>query len=226
MKQIIISLLVIVAVVTLIVISFTITQVNQEEQRLKSDIQYRSTLLAESLRETVEPNFINRSEANLKNVVEKFTDKERFGGIGIFDNKGQAITVSSNIPEATFEAQMVATSAMDSDRASSNFINAAGKRLYVLAIPLHEQNSVVGSLIVIQNANYIPERINEIWKNNLIRLIIQAFLITAAILLILRWIIYAPIKNIVESLRMTRAGVDKGKFKGFTGSFLFRPLIN
>jgi len=56
MKQIILALLAIVTVISLIVATFTIDQVSREDQRLKSDLQYRSTLLAESLKETVEPN--------------------------------------------------------------------------------------------------------------------------------------------------------------------------
>src|SRR3990167_6991110 len=105
MKQIFIALFTIVAVVALIVITFTINQVNHEEERLKNDMVYRSTLLADSLRETVEPNFVNKSENSLQTMVDRFTNKERFAGLGIYGNKGQTIAASSTIPKATSSAQ-------------------------------------------------------------------------------------------------------------------------
>src|SRR3989337_2567262 len=97
MKQIIISILIIVIVITLVVTYFTITQVSREDQRLKSDLEYRSTLLAESLKETVEPNFINKSEFQLQYLVNKFEDKERLVGMNIYDNKANPVATSSSL---------------------------------------------------------------------------------------------------------------------------------
>lgn len=226
MKQIVIAILAIVAVVSLVVITFTINQVNREDQRLKSDLQYRSTLLAEGLRETIEPNFINKSEDYLQNVVKKFTDKERFAGLGIYDNKGEAIAVSSVIPEATSSAQKVVADAMDADKANGDFANFKDKKVYLLAIPLREDKSVVGALMVVQNAGYIDDRLTEIWKNNLLRLLIQVSLLSLATLLLIRWIIYAPIKNLVETLKLARSGDLKQNSKTLKNSFLFGPLVN
>lgn len=225
MKQIVIAVLAIVAVVSLVVITFTINQVNREDQRLKSDLQYRSTLLAESLRETIEPNFINKSEDYLQNVVKKFTDKERFAGLGIYDNKGEAITVSSVIPEATSSAQKVVADAMDADKANGDFANFKDKKVYLLAIPLREDKSVVGALMVVQNAGYIDDRLTEIWKNNLLRLLIQVSLLSLATLLLIRWIIYEPTRGLVETLKLARMGGMEQPSKGLTGSFFFRPLV-
>ena len=50
MKQVIAALFVIITIISLFVIAFTVNQVGEEEQRLKSDLQYRSTLLTESLK--------------------------------------------------------------------------------------------------------------------------------------------------------------------------------
>lgn len=225
MKQILVAVFIIVVVITLIVIAFTINQVGQEEQRMQSDLQYRSTLLAESLKETVEPNFINKSEDYLQNVVEKFTDKERFAGIGIYDNKAKVIATSSTIPEATSAAQEIVSNAMDADKANGDFAKFGNRKVYLLAVPLHDNKSVVGALMVLQNAEYIDDRLNEIWKNNLIRLLIQASLLSFAIILLIRWIIYEPIRGLVETLRLARMGGTEQNPKGLTSSLFFRPLV-
>ncbi|MCL5784606.1 MAG: trehalose-6-phosphate synthase [Patescibacteria group bacterium] len=225
MKQVAVALFVIVTIISLIVIAFTVNQVEQEEQRLQSDLQYRSTLLVESLKETVEPNFINKSEKYLQSVVERFTDKKRFAGLGIYDNKNQVIATSFITPEATSAAAQIVADAMDADKANGDFEKVGNKKVYLLAVPLHDDKSVVGALMVVQNAGYIDDRLTEIWKNNLIRLLIQASLLSFAVLLLIRWIIYQPIRGLVETLKLARMGRAEQNLKGVTSSFLFRPLV-
>src|SRR3989338_5494085 len=128
MKQIVTAVFIIILIVIIIILAFTINQVQNEDQRLRNDMLYRTTLLAESLQETVEPNFVTKSEDSLQSVVDKFTDRERFAGLGIYDNKGQTIAASTTIPEATASAQKIIAEAMDSDRAIGEFTTFSNKR--------------------------------------------------------------------------------------------------
>ncbi len=226
MKQIIVALLVIVTIITLIVTAFTINQVSQEDQRLKSDLEYRSILLAESLKDTIEGDFINKSPDNIQDIVERFANKERSAGLGIYDNKGGAIAFSSTIPEATFSAQQIVADAMDSDKANGSFANLGDKKVYLLAVPLHSDKSVVGAMMVVQNASYIDDGLAEIWRSNLIRLVIQASLLSLATLLLVRWIIYEPIRGLVETLRLARMGnIQQQNPQNLPSSLFFRPLV-
>lgn len=226
MKQIIITVLIIVVIISLIVTAFTVTQVENENQRLKSDLQYRLTLLAESLRETIEPNFISKSDPYLQSVIEKFTTKERLAGLGVYDNKGNMIIASSTVTEATLSAQKVISNTMDADKATGDFITLNNKKIYMLAVPLHDNKSVVGALMVIQNAGYIDDRLSDIWRTNLLRLAIQAGLLSLATLLLARWLIYTPVKNLVESLKTAREGGGMPASKGPGNTLFFRPLVN
>ncbi len=226
MKQLAVAILIIVTIVSLVVIAFTVNQVDQEETRLKTDLQYRSTLLAESLKETVEPNFINKSEVYLQSVVERFASKERFAGLGIYDNKGNVVALSSTVPEASSAATKVVADAMDADKAEGGFVKLNQEKTYLLAVPMHDDKSIVGALVVVQNASYIDNRLSEIWTNNLFRLLVQASLLSLATLLLIYWFIYMPIRNVVATLQATRSGSVKQKPTSFTNSFLFRPLIN
>ncbi|MDD5415826.1 MAG: trehalose-6-phosphate synthase [Candidatus Daviesbacteria bacterium] len=225
MKQVIAALLVIITIITLFVVAFTVNQVGEEEQRLKSDLQYRSMLLTESLKATVEPNLTSESANYLQSAVEKFANKERVTGLVIYDNKSKVMAVSSTILEATSAASEIVTNAMDADKANGNFETLENKKVYILAVPMHDDKSVVGALMVIQNAGYIDDRLNEIWKNNLIRLVVQASLLSFATLLLIRWIIYKPIRGLVETLKLARMGGSEQLPKGLTSSFFFRPLV-
>lgn len=223
MKQIIIALFLVVFVIGLIVTIFTINQVDNEQNRLQNDMVYRSTLLAKSLKETVEPSFTYKSQSYLQYIVDKFTDNERFAGIGVFDNKSKSIAFSSNLPSATSSAQPIVSTAMDSDQADGEFTSFGMNKVYALAVPLHNDRSVVGALIVVQNAGYIDQRLSDIWKNNIMRFFVQAFLLSLAILLVIRWIIYEPIKSFVETLKMARFENTQLNSKGLNNFFL-RPL--
>lgn len=225
MRQIFVALLVIVAVITLIVITFTINQVSNEEKRLLSDLEYRSVLLADSMRATIEPDFVYRSQENLQSIVNRFSDRERFAGLGIYDNRGELIAGTANSAEASAAASTVVTNALDENKANSDLGEINDSEMFFVAVPLRDESSVVGALMIAQNAGYIDERLFEIWQNNLIRLVIQATLLSAATLLLIRWIIYQPIRNLVEVLRQARSGSLKPNPK-LTGSFFFRPLFN
>ena len=94
MKQLIAAVAMVIVIISLIVAAFTINQVNTEEGSLKTDLQYRSILLNESLKESVEPNFINKSESQLQRTVDKFDNQDRYVGVIVFDNKGVAVASS------------------------------------------------------------------------------------------------------------------------------------
>ncbi|OGH17935.1 MAG: hypothetical protein A2868_03520 [Candidatus Levybacteria bacterium RIFCSPHIGHO2_01_FULL_40_15b] len=226
MKQILIAIFLIVTAISLVVLVFTINQVQQEEERLRTDLERRSILLAEGLKETVEPNFINKSDQQLQVLVEKFAGRERFAGLAIYDNKGQIVAVSSSLPKEISESQKIAGEAMDADLPSGEFAEFQDRKVYVLVIPLHDDESVVGGLMVVQNASYIDSRLLEIWRNNLLRLFIQAFLLSLATLLLLRWIIYKPIETLVNFLKAGRVeDLGQGLQEGPAGSLFFGPLI-
>ncbi len=226
MKQLLIAVSVIVVIITLIVVAFTASQVYREEQRLKSDLEFRSTLLAESLKEAVEPNFINKSDQQLQSMVNRFENKERLVGMNIYDNKANPVATSSSLTSEIPKAKQTAADAMDLDQATGDFIELNNNKIYLLATPLHDKESVVGALMIAQNAEYINTRIEDIWKNNLFRLFIQASLLSLATLLLIKWLIYTPIKSLVESLKVARSGEREPDSRRPVNSLFFRPLVN
>lgn len=225
MKQLFVAVGVVIFIITIIAVSFTLTQADQEGKRLEADIQYRSSLVADSLKESIEPNFINKSNLYMQTVVEKFADNQRLAGIAIVGNTGKIVAVSSSLPKEITQSNQIAADAMDGDKNNGAFVNVKGKKVYVFASPLHDKKSVVGALVVVQNAGYIDSRLNEIWTSNLFRLFVQAFSLAIVVLILLRWIIFIPLRNLVESLQLTRKGTrNKSVSKVLNNPFL-GPLI-
>ena len=122
---------VIIALISVIAIFFTYIQVNQEQTRLTNDLEYRSSLVADSLRESVEPNFINKSDTYLQSVVERFADKQRISGLAVIDSAGRTVAVSSSLPKNIPEFGQTVTDVMDSDAEEGNFVTVGNKNLYI-----------------------------------------------------------------------------------------------
>ena len=223
MKQIATAILVIVLAVSMLAVTFTINQVAQEEERFTSDLEYRSTLLAESFKETIEPNFLNNSESYLQSIVERFANRERFAGLMVYDHTGGLIAGSSSLPASSSGVLSIVNNAMDEDSPNGDFVQIENNKLYFLATPLHEEQKVIGALMVVQNANYIDTQLTEIWRSNLIRLFIQILLIAIAVFLIIRWLIFSPVRSLATSIRLARTGSMEAD-QLLSGSSLFQPL--
>ncbi len=233
MKQILSAIAIIVLIVSLVVISFTIQQANDEQKNLTLDLQHRSSTLADNLKTSIEPYSNGDSNDYLQTLVDKSADKERLIGLAVFDNKDNILAISSDLSkELTVSSQLFVATVMDSDNADGEFLSPKdSQKVYVFAVPLHTtdqttgKESVSGSLLLMQNAGYIDTAVIEIWKNNMIRLLVQAILLAGAILLIIRWLIYQPIFNLVQAMRNARSGLENGKTK-LGNHFFFQPLIN
>src|SRR3989339_645329 len=93
----------VVITVTLVAFFFNLSQVNQERATLTINLEQRATLLADSLKESVEPLYINSSQdslqASLQKTVNKFANREMLAGIALYDNKGTLLATSSGLPK-------------------------------------------------------------------------------------------------------------------------------
>ena len=75
-----------------------------------------------------------------------------------------------------------------------------------LGLTRPENQAVVGALALVQNTEYIDTRIGEVWRNNLIRVFTQVSLLSLALILLIRWVFYEPMRSLVTALRDARSG--------------------
>ncbi len=228
MKQVFTAIFIIIFAIVTVGLSFTFFQVQEEERRLTNDIERRSVLLAESLQETIEPYVIAKNAISLQNLVKRFANRERLMGIIAYDNKDNTLAASSNLSPQLPALRSIVTSSMDENTISTDFVHdTTNKRLYVLSKPLHNEDSVIGALVIVHNASYIDSALQDIWRNSLLRLTAYSLLITIALLILTQWIIYKPITGLVNTIRSLRKSSD-GEIAQtqFSKHYLFQPLIN
>src|SRR3989338_8638038 len=200
----------VVVTVSLVALGFNIRQVDQERATLTTNLEQRASLLADSLKESVEPYYANFTQssfqASLQKVVNKFANRERLAGIALYDNKGTLLATSSGLPKTIIENTKSVSDAMDSNTSKSNFFDADGETRYVFVDTLHNDTGIIGALMIVQNAGYISTSINQIWKSNLLKLGIQIIIFSITIFIILRFFVFRQVVRLVESVKKIRMG--------------------
>lgn len=204
MKKVLRVAIVLIAIVSAVTIGVTYYQVEHERIALENNLRYRSSLLLDGLREAVEPNFTNKTNEYLQVLVEKYSDRQRIAGLAVVDSTGEIIAVSSSLPKRTSHTQKIATTAMDSNEDEGGFSSIEDSKFYTYASPLRENEKIIGSLAVVQYADYVNEQLLQIWIDNLLQVFIVVFIMALVTLIVIRWIVLAPMRKLTLSLRSAR----------------------
>jgi hypothetical protein len=161
-------------------------QVRQEKMGLTIDLQRRTSLLGETLKETIEPLLGKGPPERLQKIVEKFGNRERLAGVAVYDVKDRLIAATPSLASHLSATPKFVTNAMNSDLEGGHFSNLGGRKMYLYALPLHREEGVAGALVIIQNPSYIQDRLSLIWENNFMRLLVNALVISLVTLLLIR----------------------------------------
>lgn len=209
--------------ISVLVLLFTLMQVQQEKERLTIDLQRRTSLLGESLKETIEPLLDKGRPERLQKIVEKFGNRERLAGVAVYDVKDKLIATTPSLYGYLSATPKFVTNAMNSDVEGGNFSHLGGREMYLYVLPLHREEGVAGALVIIQNPSYIQDRLSLIWKSNFIRLLVNALVISLVTLLLVRWSMAGPIAKMAEWMKHLRMEKTKEPLRLPSGG-VFEPL--
>ena len=209
--------------VSILALLFTLVQVRQEKERLIIDLQRRSALLGESLKETIEPLVEKGRPESLQKIVEKFGNRERLAGVAVYDVKDKLIAATPSLSAHLSATPKFVTNAMNSDLESGHFSHLRGKEMYLYILPLHREESVSGALVIIHDPSYIEERLSLIWNDSFIRFLVNAFVISLMTLLLIRWSMAGPIAKMAEWMKHLRTEKKKSPFR-LPSAGIFEPL--
>jgi trehalose 6-phosphate synthase len=202
--KIILPLIVSVAVVSLLYAGY---QVRTEKRNLRNDLARRSSVLAESLQESIEPLLDRASGKNLQRLVERFGEREHLKGVAVYDDSGAALAITPGLARRFPESPEAATRAARLSAEVSDFIEVEGVPMHISALPLHRNGQTVGTLAVFYDASYIDTRNSYALRDALLNALIQTLLITLVALVLVRWTLTGPLARTTKWLRTLRAGV-------------------
>jgi trehalose-6-phosphate synthase len=210
--------------IALIVGTFTFNQVNNERLTLSADLQYRTRVLTDSLEESISPPLIANATTTVQKIVDRIAKNERVVGLGVFGNTAEPVALSPQLPNDVIRKSLI-TTVMDKDAAFGEFVQTSNGRIYIFSNPLHENGRVAGALLVAQSANYIDETVWNIWRDNLLRLLLQLVLIGCAIFILIRWVFIKSISSLAESVRAIRRG-EPAHYSKSNGQDFLMPLTD
>ncbi|MCI0484432.1 MAG: hypothetical protein L0Y78_07605, partial [candidate division NC10 bacterium] len=213
----------IVVVVSAIAFLLTLWQVQQEKEGLRRDLDRRTSLLAENLRETIEPLVKQPQAARLQQIVEQFGNRERLAGVAVYDSKDQLIAITPALASQLPSIPSLVPDAMNADRGTGAFTQIGNTRMYLYALPLHREVAVAGALVIFYDATYLQDHLFRIWKNNFVGFLVQALLISLITLFVVRWSIVGSVAKLADWMKRLRTDKTAEPLH-FPDGDIFEPL--
>jgi len=195
-----------IAGITLISLFSSYYEVRFQKQGLRRDLERRAEVLGESLAGKVEPYLKKGSRKDLQRIVDGFGNRESLAGVAVYNPQGESIAITPGLaPRFTGEPE-VAKQAATKGLSAGEFIRLGEALVYVYALPLHQDEVVVGGLAIVHDASYIDAQSRRIWHGTFLRVLVLVFLITLTTLLLVRWSIAGPIARAAQWMQALRTG--------------------
>jgi trehalose 6-phosphate synthase len=197
--------------VTVVALTFAYFQVRAEKRGLRTDLEKRAEILAESLEETVSPLLQKRSSKDLLRIVERFGNRERLAGVVVYDESGSPLAITSGFSGRLTAPPNAVSQAISANSGRGVFLTLGGTYMHLYVLPLRREGKVVGALALFHDASHIEAQSGQIWRETLFSVSLQTLLIALITLLIIRWSIEGPIAKTAEWMRELRMGSPQRK---------------
>src|SRR5713226_2109222 len=190
------------------VVTFVVArnQVRSEKRGLRSDLERRTEILAESLQETVEPVVQRGAVVQLRRIVGRFGSREHLIGVAVYDQKGAPLATSPRISSFVDRPLRIFEQSKDQDKGLGTYETLDTSDLYIYALPLHRGAEVAGVLLLFHDASFIEAQSWRIWRDAIWHVVAQVVLIILITFFVIRWTILRPIKKVAQWMRDLREG--------------------
>ncbi|MGC1452415.1 MAG: trehalose-6-phosphate synthase [Candidatus Sulfotelmatobacter sp.] len=158
-------------------------------------------------------------------MVDRFGNREHLTGVAVYNPQGQSIAITSGLALRLTGEPAVVRQATAKGESAGEYIRLGEASVYIYAVPLHQEDAVVGGLAIVQDASYINAQSRRIWRDTFLRVLALVFLITLTTLLIVRWSITGPIARAAQWMRALRMGKVSSR-PAAPDLDMFRPLAN
>lgn len=193
--------------VTLVSLVSSWSDVQDEKNALRRDLQYKAETLGESLASSAEIYLANGDTGRLEEQVQRFSHRDHLLGIGIYDTDGSSIAMTRELGSLLSRTPEALSTALSKDRPETRYTRLHFTRVYLLGAPLHSTSKdVIGGIVLVYDTGYIRSQIFAVWGRVFVRIAGQVFVIVAITLLILRWTLVGPIARAALWMKTLRTG--------------------
>ena len=162
-------------------IYFSLSQLENDRLRQERDLDLSSVVLADSLREAVEPLVKAHDAARLRVLVEQFGRRGRLAGLAVYDGKGGLVAASRSLLPLLKKAPRAVSACLAREAEAHGYEKLGGTQLRVEALPLHKMHGASGVVAVFHDTWFIEARVQRSRVLGAQRMAIQAVLFLAAV---------------------------------------------
>jgi trehalose 6-phosphate synthase len=191
--------------VGLVAFGFTFYQISAERNKLSSELEIRTTRIAEEIFQSKGTFFEKTAPRDIERITDSINKRYNLIGIAVYYN---ADSIVCNNLSRNFIHNSISyiSQAITADTTLGNFFKEGGRNIYQYIKPVNGTNISHNALVFYNDAGYIDKLMGGIWLRSFIRWFIQAFLASVVTLLIIRWGIFGPINRIVDWAKALRTG--------------------
>ncbi|MDI6778588.1 MAG: trehalose-6-phosphate synthase [Bacteroidota bacterium] len=185
---------------------FSYIQVRDARESLIDDLNRRSLLVAESLKESIVNLLPPNYKTKLNQLLEKFGNKERLFGVAVYDSQGVVLSATPGLFTKVPENVPQIFKSIQENQTADVIGTYQQKDIHIFSFPIRQNDKNSGAIVIYHDISYIKTRLDGIWENNFIRLLTLSLLIILTTVLVVRWSIVGPIAKLAEWLKNLRMG--------------------
>ncbi|HEV2396799.1 MAG TPA: trehalose-6-phosphate synthase [Candidatus Sulfotelmatobacter sp.] len=219
--RLIISLIIGVTVVSLCTSSYQVIMLRRQMRR---DLERRAAVLGESLASNVERDLARDMQQRLRKTVQQFANREHLAGLAVYDPQGHPIAVTSDLQPLLESAPPIVLQSLQQNHDTKAFLRMGIASIHIYALPLHNDDKLLGSLAIVHDSGYIHAESQRIWRETFLSALVHVVLIALITLLIVRWSIQGPIARTAYWIKALRTGRAMSARIKPLDLDLFRPL--
>jgi trehalose 6-phosphate synthase len=182
---------------------FGFYQASMQQRGLRTEFERRVTTLAEGLAERAQPLLARGADADLRRLVQRNSNQERILGMAIYDDEGRRIA-ATDLERLTQPFDAFAT-VRQHPQGIGEIVRAGDKPLYWFALPVYEEELLLGVVAVVCDASEAEARSERIMRDAVLHTSAEALVLILAVLIV-RSSIAGQIQHTAAWIRSVRAG--------------------
>jgi len=187
-----------------IIAGFALVQIYAERDQILTDLERRAWLTGEVLKEAVEPAIQRGPPARVERIIKKFGSPRR--GIAIYDQFAGLVVATPDVAPRLPPLLPMISKALTTGEAQKGIETLTGQKTYLYAVPLQGEGHPLGALVIFLDASHIEINPSDLLRQNTVRLLILASVVSLLTLLVVKWSITHPMTRMAEWARQVRAG--------------------
>jgi hypothetical protein len=216
--------------ITLISVGSTYFDVLAHKHNLRSDLARRTQWFGAGAQPQIEQQMTVGQPEGLSKLLQRLRQYPDQPSMAVYDTHGKLLAATGDIlPLQNLPANFLKrplnegkeaaaiVKATENQKSGETNVTADGNRRgaqsnttarlwYEDAIPLHNGQETIGTLVMVADADYIRIEGMQVWRRSFLNIVAMVILVVVVTLLMVRWFLLQPVTRAADWLRRLRQG--------------------